>query len=415
MPGKRRVGQRARWHTIIETELPELRYIHLIRRAKAATAAADRADPSASQRAEDWNWIGFFAWARITQVSVAQEDLAADPQSVALRIVTFLGLDTECSTTGADTDIAVRRVPKPVTRSGRRAGLPHVSIVVVSHNEGENLPLTISGIRATVPRDVEVIVVDDRSTDGSVDALDDVADADVRVVRPATRGGVTGARNAGGREARGDVVVFADAHVDPSVGWLEALCEALADRSVACAAPAIAQIHQRDACGHGFTWREPQLRMRWLRAGGTAPREVPFICGCLMAFRHVDFDAVGGFDAGLVRWGSEDAEIGLHLWRHGRASVVVPRARVAHLFRPSGPYDVQPHLVVHNTLRLAAVHLPETALSRVIGSLCRLDSFPLAYSQLAASDVWERREQVASGALHGGDWFLDRFRIRALQ
>jgi GT2 family glycosyltransferase len=406
-------GRPARWHTLLDSELPALGYIHLIRRSKPVNSSPGEPDPGAPQRAEDWNWIGFFAWARIEQLSINQEDLSADPDGIAQRVVNFLARDFDRSNVAAPSR---NRVSVPVTtRSRRRGRLPQVSIIVVSHNEGENLPLTISGIRATVPREVEIIVVDDWSTDDSADAINDVPDADVRVVRPAARGGVTGSRNAGAREAHGDVIVFADAHVDPSAGWLRPLCDALADRSVACAAPAVAQIHQRNRCGYGFTWRSPQLRMHWLRDGGDSTREVPFICGCLMAFRRDDFEAVGGFDTGLVRWGVEDAEIGLHLWRRGRASVVVPQSRVAHLFRPTGPYEVEPSHVLHNALRLATVHLPPFALSRVIGSLCHLESFALAYTQLMTSDAWERKDYVTAGAQHSGEWFVDRFRIKAFR
>jgi GT2 family glycosyltransferase len=399
-------------HTLLDADLPSLRYVHLIRRGKNGTAPADR--DHTALRAQDWNWIGFFTTARIKPLTIAAEDLAANPDAAARILLASLGPEGEPP---AELRSWRHRPAKPRTaiRSGAGRVVPSVSIVVVTHNEGENLPLTINSIRATVPDDVELIVVDDWSTDGSVAALDDVPNAGVRIVRPTARGGVTGARNAGAGHANGDILVFADAHVDPSPGWLEALCGALSDRSVACAAPTITQILKRNACGYGFTWREPQLRMRWLGAGGNEPHEVPFICGCLMAFRRDDFEAVGGFDAGLVRWGSEDAEIGLHLWRRGRASVVVPKARVAHLFRPAGPYEVPQHLVVHNTLRLASVHLPQPALRRVIRSLCRLDAFPIAYTQLLTSDVWERRDRIARSCRYDGDWFLDRFRIRALQ
>jgi GT2 family glycosyltransferase len=403
------------WRTLIDAELPSLRYVHLIRRGKNGLPDAE-ADPTAAQRAQDWNWIGFFTSARIRPLTIAAEDLAANPEAAARMLVASLGPEDESPADPRSwRDRAAN--PQTATRSGTgaRRTVPAVSVIVVTHNEGENLPLTISGIRATVPDNVEVIVVDDWSTDGSVAALEDVPNGDVRIVRPAARGGVTGARNAGASAANGEVLVFADAHVDPSEGWLEALCAALSDPSVACAAPTITQIHKRQACGYGFTWREPQLRMRWLGAGTSEPHEVPFICGCLMVFRRDDFEAVGGFDAGLVRWGSEDAEIGLHLWRRGRASVVVPQARVAHLFRPAGPYDVPQHLVVHNTLRLASVHLPQPALRRVIASLCRLESFSTAYTQLLGSDVWERRDRIARSCRYDGDWFLDRFRIRPLQ
>jgi GT2 family glycosyltransferase len=293
-----------------------------------------------------------------------------------------------------------------------RGSAPPVSIVVVSHNEGEKLPLTVSGIRATVPDDVEIVVVDDWSTDQSTRSL---YSRDARVVQPPSRSGVAGARNWGASQARGNLLVFADAHVDPSAGWLAALRAAFADPSVACAAPTITAIGRPGSCGHGCTWAKPQLGMKWLRTGVTRAHEVPFICGCLMAFRRDDFEAIGGFDTGMVRWGSEDAEICLNLWRRGRSTVVVPQARVGHLFRPSGPYHVEPQLVVHNTLRMATVHLPELAVRRVIQAFRGLSSFPLAYAQLVDSDAWKRRESIAAQSLHDGAWFLDRFRIEALR
>ena len=428
-----------RWHTLIGPALPGLRYVHVLRREEAALRSttaglvprrraaahnhrAGESHPAgwaAVLRAEDWNWIGFFTWARIQPLTVACEDFAADPAGTLDLVLRFLGVRSPAPEPSAE------RVLRPTAARPRarvaslqngavaRSGpAPPVSIVVVSHNEGAKLPLTVSGIRATVPDDVDIVVVDDWSTDRSSQGLDRLG---ARVVQPPSRSGVAGARNWGAAQARGDLLVFADAHINPSPGWMEALRAAFADQSVACAAPTITAIGRPGSRGHGCTWATPMLGMRWLRTQTAAAHEVPFICGCLMAFRRDDFEAVGGFDTGMVCWGSEDAEIGLSLWRRGRASVVVPEAQVAHLFRPRGPYPVEPHLVVHNTLRMATVHLPELAMRRVIEAYRGLPSFPSGYAQLVESDVWQRRESVAARSRHDGAWFLDRFRIEALR
>ena len=393
------------WHTLIERALPGLRYIHVLRRQKAAAS-------------EDWNWIGFFTWARIQPLTIAHEEFATDPAGTLNKVLRFLDVTApareSASTARNGRPVPARSRVRPISRQSapRRGPAPPVSIVVVSHNEGEKLPLTVSGIRATVPDDVEIVVVDDWSTDESTRSLCSGA---ARVVRPPARSGVAGARNWGASQALGDLLVFADAHVDPSAGWLEALRAAFTDLSVACAAPTITAIGRPGSCGHGCTWAKPQLGMKWLRTSATWAHEVPFICGCLMAFRRDDFEAIGGFDTGMVCWGSEDAEICLNLWRRGRSTVVVPQARVGHLFRPAGPYHVEPQLVVHNTLRMATVHLPELALRRVIQAYRGLSSFPLAYAQLVDSDAWKRRESIAAQSQHDGAWFLDRFRIEALR
>ena len=405
---------------LIDQPLPGLRYIHVLRREKAGPSGSTEtrpvtADLAAAMRAEDWSWIGFFTWARVQPLTMAREDFAADPTGtlhMVLRFLSVTGPVLESASTGRLVSSRPRACVTSRENVLQPGPVPPVSIVVVSHNEGENLPLTVSGIRATVPDDVEIVVVDDWSTDRSSRSLDPDA---ARVVSPPSRSGVAGARNWGASQARGDLLVFADAHVDPSAGWLEALRAAFADPSVACAAPAITAIGRRGTRGHGFTWAEPRLVMRWLRTETTRVHKVPFICGCLMAFRRDDFEAVGGFDVGMVRWGSEDAEICLNLWRRGRSIVIVPQAQVAHLFRPCGPYHVQPRLVVHNALRMATVHLPELAVRRVIEAFRGLPSFPPAYAQLVESDVWQRRESVAAQSVHDGAWFLDRFRIEALR
>jgi GT2 family glycosyltransferase len=377
------------------------RYVHLTRRNKKAQAE-ETGLPESDLRRDDWRWAAHFARDRITPLTVAYEDLTADPTSSLERVRHFL-LSGEILP-----PVPRYAEPPAVQLSGKVA----LSIVVVSHNEGENLPRTIEGIRATVPDDVEIVVVDDWSTDGSAAT---VAPGTARIVRTPQRGGVVGARNTGGRIARGEVVVFADAHIDPQPGWLEPLLAAFDDPDVGCAAPTITQIDRPLARGHGFTWRDRDLRMRWLRDDRTQVHEVPFICGCLMAFRRSDFEAAGGFDDGMLRWGSEDAEIGLHLWRLGRASVVVPESVVGHLFRPSGPYPVRRRMIVHNTLRLAVAHLPESAVQRVISRVSVSSAFGPAYADLVAGDVWARRERIAARAVHDGDWFLDRFRIGVLR
>lgn len=55
--------------------------------------------------------------------------------------------------------------------NSRSTSCPSVSVVVITHNEGERLARTVHGLLATIPRDGELLVVDDRSTDASCDSL----------------------------------------------------------------------------------------------------------------------------------------------------------------------------------------------------------------------------------------------------
>ena len=88
---------------------------------------------------------------------------------------------------------------------------PLVSIVVPVCNNGDVLPETLRDLRAQRLRNLEIILVDDGSRDGSLALLTEAAAADsrFRVLHQENRG-AGAARNAGMEEARGDYLVFLD-------------------------------------------------------------------------------------------------------------------------------------------------------------------------------------------------------------
>src|SRR5215468_3422546 len=88
------------------------------------------------------------------------------------------------------------------------AGSPFVSIVVTSYNYGRYLRAAIdSALGQTYPA-VEVIVVDDGSSDDSRDVISEYGDR-VRVILK-DNGGQASAFNAGFRACDGDIIVYLD-------------------------------------------------------------------------------------------------------------------------------------------------------------------------------------------------------------
>lgn len=89
--------------------------------------------------------------------------------------------------------------------------LPLVSIVVPAYNAAATIErLIVSLLRQTEPR-LEVIVVDDRSSDGTAERVASIADERVRLVRMVENRGACAARNRGMEEARGAWIGFVDA------------------------------------------------------------------------------------------------------------------------------------------------------------------------------------------------------------
>jgi GT2 family glycosyltransferase len=121
------------------------------------------------------------------------------------------------------------------------------------------------------------------------------------------------------------------------------------------------------------------------------------------------FEAVGGFDPGLVIWGMEDAELSLRLWTLGYECALVPAVDVAHLFRPAHPYRVDWEVVLHNLLRVAAVHFGGARIERLVACLTANSAFPAAFARLAAGDAWARRAAFQAERRYDDDWFFRRF------
>lgn len=184
-----------------------------------------------------------------------------------------------------------------------------VSVVVPCYNAARTLPACLESVRAQTYRPVEVLVVDDRSTD---DSREIAARLGARVLAQPVNRGVSAARNAGVAATTGDVVFFLDADV------------ALAPDAIA---NAVRILRDTPAVGavHGTYHTEPLFddgpveRYRILHAVHWRRRhagEVRTIIFALAAVRREVLRAVGPLHEGLRD--CEDVEYSARLARHTR-------------------------------------------------------------------------------------------------
>ena len=289
---------------------------------------------------------------------------------------------------------------------------PSVSVVVASHNEGARLRETVHSLLAGLPADGEIVVVDDVSTDGSAERLTS-GYGGVTVLRPPARVGAIEARNLGARAARGAVLVFSDAHIEAPLGWVRPLLAALAQPHVGAVGPAISAIGRPASVGYGFRWRDAAMTVEWLGRQAEEPYPVPMLGAGFLAIRRDTFFATGGFDAGLLLWGCEDAELCLRLWTLGLECIVVPTVDVGHFFRPAHPYRIHWDVVLHNMLRVGVVHFGTDRLRRLVERLTPNRSFPTAFARLASGDAWDRRRAMRAARRFDDEWFFTRFCMTA--
>jgi poly-beta-1,6-N-acetyl-D-glucosamine synthase len=127
--------------------------------------------------------------------------------------------------------LAARLRPRPIRR-GHDSPPPEVSIVVAARDEAARLPARMDNLLGlTYPADRrEIIVALDGADEASLAALRPYADS-VRVLT-LPRGGKPSALNAAVAEARGEIVVFADARQQFAADALLALVAGFADPQV---------------------------------------------------------------------------------------------------------------------------------------------------------------------------------------
>jgi glycosyltransferase involved in cell wall biosynthesis len=132
------------------------------------------------------------------------------------------------STTAAT--LAVRR-----QASGENQASPKVTVVIAAYNAERFVRETVDSVLAQTLNDIEIIVVDDGSTDGLLTVLGTFRDRRLRVLRQ-KNSGVSAARNAGLAAARAPYIFFLDADDILLRDALERMVSILDDnpRRVAC-------------------------------------------------------------------------------------------------------------------------------------------------------------------------------------
>lgn len=114
--------------------------------------------------------------------------------------------------------------------------MPLISVIIPTYNRRDLLLRAIDSVLRQTHEELEVIVVDDASTDGTQSAVLEMKDERIRYVRQSENAGACAARNRGIDMARGEYIAFQDSddvfHEDKLASQLEYLRESEADVTV---------------------------------------------------------------------------------------------------------------------------------------------------------------------------------------
>ena len=208
------------------------------------------------------------------------------------------------------------------------------SIVVVNHNGRHWLERCLPAAIAQLTSDDELIVVDNGSTDDSLDFVARAFPA-VRVLALPNNEGFAGGNNVGARAARGRYIAFLNNDASPCGGWLASL-KAVVERdpSVGLVASRIVFMNDPsvvDSAGDGLArWGGAFKRAHGCSIEeGAQATEVFGACGAACLVRRDAFLEVGGFDDAFFAV-YEDVDLSYRLQLREVRCIYAPDAVVHH-------------------------------------------------------------------------------------
>ncbi len=209
-----------------------------------------------------------------------------------------------------------------------------ISVVVVNYNGQHHLERCLPSLAAQTYPAFEVVVVDNASTDGSVEWLA-AHFPNVRVVGAPHNLGFAAGNNLGIRQARGDLIATLNNDTEVEPDYLERLAAPMCEPRVGACAALMLEFEHRDRIDSagigldraGFAWN--------LHAGQRAEnlgetREVWGACAGAALYARAMLDEIGLFDEDYFGF-YEDVDLAWRARRAGWKCLFVPGARVYHV------------------------------------------------------------------------------------
>ena len=202
---------------------------------------------------------------------------------------------------------------------------PFISIVIPIHNAESTLGSCLDAIFRSDFKDFELIVVNDGSSDASLEIADRYP---VKIVELAGNRGAAYARNRGGAEARGEVLFFIDADVTVQPTTLDAVATIFkGDDSIDAV---FGSYTKETPCRDFFSSYKNYIHHYTHQ---NSKEDAATFWGACGAIRKEAFSSVAGFDEAYPGATVEDIDLGYRLKKAGGRILLRKGLQVTHLKR----------------------------------------------------------------------------------
>jgi glycosyltransferase involved in cell wall biosynthesis len=202
-------------------------------------------------------------------------------------------------------------------------GGPLVSVIIPVFNAGHTVERCLTSVLASSYNRLEVLLVDDGSTD---DTLDRASKYECRILRQPENHGAASSRNFGCREARGDILVFLDADVAIHPEGIGFMVEDLHERKLASAVIGV-YTKTQEVEGLFSQYQNLFTYFNHEQSGTT----IAWFWTALGAMRKDIFAETPGFNEKYRGASAEDMEMGYTLSRQGHRIAYDNRIKGVHL------------------------------------------------------------------------------------
>jgi GT2 family glycosyltransferase len=292
---------------------------------------------------------------------------------------------------------------------GHEHRLPRVSVIIVNFNGQDYLENCLVSLQQQTYPDYEIILVDNASSDRSIEIAQQYAD-DVKLVISGHNLGFAGGNNLGVQHTTGDYLAFLNPDTIVQPAWLIELVNAMTTIDRAGLATAkillLSEPDRINTCGNDvhFTgiptvrgWRLPASSMDQIE-------EVCSVSGACFLMRKQVFVEIGGFSDDFFLY-CEDNDLAWRAQLAGYSCWYVPTSVVFHRYAPRFGAD-KFYFLERNRYRVVLQNLRWKTIVLLFPALALSDIITWGYALLQG-----RKHAVAKLRVYG--WFLTHWKTVA--